>query len=427
MNLTVTGHHICGETAIIASKSNLHRLLICAALSKTPTIIKNATVSKDILATVDCLRAFAADINIDNDTITVLPFDTLKANPTLNCNESGSTLRFLLPIVAALGIGGSFTGCGRLSERPLSPLYELLSDNGCKLSPQGAFPLNIEGQLKGDLFEINGDTSSQFISGLLFAAPLLGNDCTIKINGNVESYPYIEMTLNTMKIFGINVVEVSPFTYKIASNSNYISPKNVVAEGDWSNAAFWLVAAGITKSYDFVLSNLNHSSLQGDKTILSILQKSGIKFKADGNKLKITEAEQLSPLQIDASQTPDLVPILSVFACAINGQTKIYNAKRLIYKESNRLQTVCEMISSLGGKIKITDDALTIDGTGRLKGGTVNSYNDHRIAMSAAVASFICDKPVTIIDTEATEKSYPDFYNEFQAKGMIICPPSETD
>ena len=239
MNLTVTGHHICGETAIIASKSNLHRLLICAALSKTPTIIKNTTVSKDILATVDCLRAFAADINIDNDTITVLPFDTLKANPTLNCNESGSTLRFLLPIVAALGIGGSFTGHGRLSERPLSPLYELLSDNGCKLSPQGSFPLNIEGQLTGELFEIGGNISSQFISGLLFAAPLWGNDCTIKINGNVESYPYIEMTLNTMQIFGINIVEVSPFTFKIASNSNYISPKNVVAEGDWSNAAFW--------------------------------------------------------------------------------------------------------------------------------------------------------------------------------------------
>lgn len=428
MNITVTGRALHGEAAIIASKSDLHRLLICASLSKTPTVIHNATFSKDIIATIDCLRAVAADIEINNSTITVTPFKEPKENPLLDCNESGSTLRFLLPVIAALGTKGQFTGRGRLADRPLSPLYEILLENGCQISAQGVFPLTVEGKLNGKLFEIDGGVSSQFISGLLFAAPLLNQDCTIKVTGKVESFPYIQMTLDAMARFGIHIDRESPCIFKIAGNSRYTSPGQITAEGDWSNAAFWLVAAAISKSYDFVLSNLNRHSLQGDIRIVSLLNEAGVTTKISNDTLQILNADNLQPLQIDAAQIPDLVPILAVLASAIPGQTVIYNAKRLIYKESNRLQTVYDMITSLGGRIKITDDGLIIDGTGRLTGGTVNSCNDHRIAMSAAVASFICENPVTIIDSEAVEKSYPQFYNEFEAKGMILCPPlSETN
>lgn len=428
MDLTVTGQHLCGETIIMASKSNLHRLLICAALSKGSTKILGATFSKDIFATVDCLRSFAADIVIDKDIITVKPYSKPKYNPLLDCNESGSTLRFLLPIIAALGVGGSFIGRGRLSKRPLSPLYELLQANGCKLSPEGSFPLSIEGRLHCNSIEIDGNISSQFISGLLLAAPLLNKEFIIKVKGKLESYPYIKMTLDTMKRFGVEVAELPDSVFKIPSDSQYNSPGEIMAEGDWSNAAFWLVSAAITKSYDYTISNLNHSSLQGDMSIVTILHKSGVEFEIGANTIRVCAAEHLSPLNIDVSDIPDLVPVIAVFACGVKGKTKIYNAKRLIYKESNRLQTVFEMITALGGKIEMNDDGLTIEGTGKLRGGTVNSYNDHRIAMSAAVASLISQQPVTIIDAEAVEKSYPDFFDQFKAKGMVICPPpSETD
>lgn len=423
MNISVTGRSLSGAANIISSKSDLHRLLICAALSKTPTIINGVTISKDIAATIDCLRAFAAEIEIKNDVIVVRPYAAPKKSPVLDCNESGSTLRFLLPVIAALGIGGSFIGSDRLAERPLSPLYELLESNGCSLSPQGHFPLKISGKLSGNRFCISGDISSQFISGLLFSAPLLRTGCEIQITGKVESYPYIQMTLNAMQRFGVQISKEKPFTFKISKNDYYNSPGEIMAEGDWSNAAFWLVAAAISKSYNFVLSNLNRASLQGDMLIVSLLQKAGVKFKITGNALQIIDAANLSPLHIDAAQIPDLVPVLAVFASAISGETVIYNAQRLIYKESNRLLTVNNMVSALGGQIRMTDDGLVINGTGRLCGGEVNACNDHRIAMAAAVASFICESPVTILDAQAVEKSYPNFYKEFASKGMIICPP----
>ena len=423
MNITVTGKSLSGRANIIASKSDLHRLLICAALSRTPTTIHGATLSKDIAATIDCLRAFAAEIEIETGAIVVCPYAEPKQAPVLDCNESGSTLRFLLPVIAALGTGGSFTGRGRLAERPLSPLYELLEAGGCRLSPQGQFPLQINGRLVGNHFSLSGSVSSQFISGLLFAAPLLGSGCEIQVTGKVESYPYIQMTCNAMRRFGVQIIEEPPCTFKISKNEGYISPGALIAEGDWSNAAFWLVAAAISKSYTFVLGNLNHVSLQGDMQLVSLLREAGVKLNISGNTLQITDATNLCPLQIDAAQIPDLVPVLAVLACAICGQTVIFNAQRLVYKESNRLQTVCDMISTLGGHIRMTEDGLVINGTGRLRGGQVNACNDHRIAMAAAVAAFICESPVTILDAQAVEKSYPDFYKEFASKGMVLCPP----
>lgn len=423
MNITVTGKRLSGSAEIIASKSDLHRLLICAALSDTPTVIHGVVLSKDIHATIECLRAVAADIQSEPGRIFVRPYAAPRPEPLLDCNESGSTLRFLLPVIAALGTGGRFTGRGRLAERPLSPLYEMLEAGGCRLSPQGQFPLTVAGQLTGRDFAIDGGVSSQFISGLLLAAPLFKQDCTIRVTGTVESYPYIQMTCNALRCFGIQIVQQSPCIFHTPGGCRYTSPGVLRAEGDWSNAAFWLVAAAISKSYDFTLTNLNHRSLQGDMRIVSLLREAGVALQITGDRLQITTAERLQPLRIDAAQIPDLVPVLAVFACAIHGRTVIEHARRLIYKESNRLQTVFDMITALGGKIQMTDDGLIIDGSGKLRGGTVNACNDHRIAMSAAVAAFICEQPVTITDAQAVEKSYPDFYTEFASKGMVLCPP----
>ena len=241
MTITVSGRTLEGTVAAPASKSAVHRLLICAALCEAPTSITGATLSQDIEATMACLTALGATIQVHNDTLAVTPIGKAMSGTLLDCGESGSTLRFLLPIAAALG-GASFTGRGRLAERPLSPLYELLCENGCTLSPQGKFPLTVEGKLHGRHFSIDGGVSSQCVSGLLLAAPLLGDIVQIEVSGTAESVAYIDLTVAAMRRFGVVVTRQGRvFTV----SGKYRSPQTVSAEGDWSNAAFWLVAKAI--------------------------------------------------------------------------------------------------------------------------------------------------------------------------------------
>ena len=404
MTITVSGRTLEGTVAAPASKSAVHRLLICAALCEAPTSITGATLSQDIEATMACLTALGATIQVHNDTLAVTPIGKATSGTLLDCGESGSTLRFLLPIAAALG-GASFTGRGRLAERPLSPLYELLCENGCTLSPQGKFPLTVEGKLHGRHFSIDGGVSSQFISGLLLAAPLLGDIVQIEVSGTAESVAYIDLTVAAMRRFGVVVTRQGRvFTV----SGKYRSPQTVSAEGDWSNAAFWLVAKAILPQAKLAVTNLNEDSLQGDRAIRQLI--------ADTKGLTV-------PLQIDAAQIPDLVPILAVLAAAINGRSVIGNAWRLRMKESDRLRSVCDMITALDGKVVEGEDYLVIDGTGRLRGGTVDACNDHRIAMAAAVAACICEEPVVIHGAEAVRKSYPTFFTEFAKRGMSVCPP----
>ncbi len=419
MNITVNGEKLHETVSLIGSKSDIHRLLICAAFADGVTEISGVTLSKDIAATVRCLRAFAADIVAEGDVLRVSPYGDLKRGAVLDCGESGSTLRFLLPVVAALGIGASFTGQGRLAERPLSPLYELLVENGVVLSEQGKFPLNMGGKFDKIDMEIDGSVSSQFVSGLLFAAPLLGG-ATIRVIGKVESAPYILMTCNALRRFGVCVEEKEPFCFEVSGN--YKAQGKLKAEGDWSNAAFWLVAAAISDSRGFVVENLNHSSLQGDMEIVKLLEAAGVKFEKTATGLKLASAEKIHSVDVNAAQIPDLVPVLALFACKAEGETVISGASRLVHKESNRLQSVTDMIKALGGDIEMKSDGLVVRGNGRLKGGTVDAQNDHRIAMTAAMASLICDGSVTIREAESVDKSYPTFFEEIKAKGMVICP-----
>lgn len=416
MTVTVSGRALNGATPIIASKSVVHRLLICAALCDAPTVIEGVTYSEDIEATIRCLQAGLADVTCEGDRVTVTPRQDRDPSALLDCGESGSTLRFLLPIMAACG-GARFTGRGRLSQRPLTPIYPVLEAHGCQLSAEGVFPLAASGRLQGDLFEIDGSLSSQFVSGLLMAAPLIGDTCRIRVTGEMASYPYIALTIEALSHFGIAVTEENGvFTVF----GRYRSAGVLTAEGDWSNAAFWLVGAAISHSGAFALSGASADSRQGDKAILALLEQAGFSvYHADGT-WRVTGGDNRQPLHVDAEAIPDLVPIVAVLASALPGETMIYNARRLIHKESNRLQSVRDMLEALGGKAAITEDGLRIQGS-CLQGGTVQGCNDHRIVMSAAIAALICKNPVTIVDAEAVNKSYPTFFEEIEKRGMSVC------
>ncbi len=416
MTVTVSGGTLSGNTRIIASKSVVHRLLICAALCDTPTVIEGVTYSEDIEATVRCLQAGLADVRCEDDRVTVIPRQDRDANALLDCGESGSTLRFLLPIMAACG-GARFTGKGRLSQRPLSPIYPVLEMHGCRLSEEGAFPLAVSGRLQGELFEINGSLSSQFVSGLLMAAPLMGNACRIRVTGEMASYPYIALTVEALSRFGITVTEENGvFTVF----GRYRSAGTLRAEGDWSNAAFWLTGAAISDSKEFELCGLSADSGQGDRAIVSLLRQAGFSVENNDTAWRVSGGVSRQPLRVDAEAIPDLVPIVAVLATALPGETVIYNARRLIHKESNRLQSVHDMLVALGGKAAITEDGLRVQGS-CLQGGTVQGCNDHRIVMSAAIASLICGEPVTIVGAEAVNKSYPTFFEEIEKRGMSVC------
>ncbi len=417
MDVLLKGGTLRGTVEAIASKSHVHRLLICAALAKQETVIKNIIPSKDILTTADCLEEYLAQVKRYGDDLSIRPYPRPKAKPLLNCTESGSTYRFLVPVACAKGVPVAFTGSRRLAERPLSPLYELLCEHGCTLSEQGVFPLHVKGKLQPGNFLIDGGISSQFISGLLLALPLLTRDSTIQITGELQSYPYIKMTLDALKTFSVDVKEEGRIFY-IKGNQHFISPGNIHAEGDWSNAAFFAVMGAFSPE-GITIQGLRQNSLQGDKAVLDILATCGatVTWRED---MVAVKRNVLRGQKIDAAQIPDLVPILAVMACAAEGQTVIYNAQRLRLKESDRIETVFRMIRSLGGNIAVTQDGFIIQGTGVLQGGTVDGANDHRIVMAAAAASCICREPVRIHGAEAVEKSYPYFFEDMKKLGAFL-------
>ncbi|MBR4020744.1 MAG: 3-phosphoshikimate 1-carboxyvinyltransferase [Firmicutes bacterium] len=383
---------------IISSKSDAHRALICGALSKDPCRVIYSGTSRDIEATEACLGALR------------------EGRREMYCGESGSTLRFLLPLMGALGHEAEFHMEGRLPQRPLSPLYEELEAHGCTLSPQGQVPLTIEGQLQPGTYRLPGNVSSQYISGLLFALPLLEGDSEILLTSTLESTPYVDMTIKTLSLFGIRIEKTSG-GYAARGNQAYTAPKEYMVEGDWSNACFFLAAGAFTEG-GITVSGLNLDSLQGDKAILDILQEMGATVSTGPAGITVQPGEGLCGITIDASQIPDMAPILSVLGLAASGTTEIRNAERLRIKESDRLRAITKTLTALGGQVEELPDGLRIEGGRRLTGGTIDSHNDHRIAMMAAIASLICDGKVTIGHAEAVEKSYPDFFDVLREAGL---------
>jgi len=426
MKITVMPDKIEGVVAAIPSKSHLHRLLIYAAFSDAPTIISCRDIgAEDITATIDCLSALGATINRTNG-FTVHPINRAKlphetsAPIVFPVGESGSTLRFMLPIVCALGLRGAFIMKGRLPERPLVPLDEQLKNNGVKLWRDGDV-LHCEGQLGHGDYTLPGDVSSQYISGLMMALPLLTKPSTLNITGDIESAGYIALTEQAGQNFGLHLEKNSNAQcaeYKIPAIGVYKSPGRVVAEGDWSNAAFWL-CAGAMPSGNVRITGLNRNSSQGDREVCDILKKMGVSVEWEGDELVIKSGKSgtLRATEIDGRAIPDLIPVLSVVASVARGTTVIRNASRLRIKESDRLSTTADTISSLGGKIQELSDGLTIDGVEKLRGGIVEAHGDHRIAMMAAIASAHTDLPVTIAGAQAVNKSYPNFWDDLRSLG----------
>ena len=412
MDITLNKPSLCGTLPAISSKSEAHRALICAALSDKPTNIVCTYTNNDIDATVSCLNSLGADISRKDGMFFVNPIKEVRQNAILDAGESGSTLRFIIPIIAALGIDAQIYMHGRLPNRPLSPLRELLSDNGVTLSPEGSNPLCMSGKLKSGNYQIAANVSSQFISGLLFALSLCEGDSTLALTGKIESENYIDMTLDTQRQFDANI-KYENNTFYIKGIGNYTSPEHLTVMGDWSNAAFFLCAGAISRDSVCVFG-IDKNSHQGDKKILDVLTSMGANIQISDDYITVFPSV-LHKANIDASQIPDLVPIIATMAAVSEGKTTIYNAERLRLKESDRIESVCAMIRALGGDITPTSDGMIIVGKPKLDGGTVDSFSDHRIVMSAAIASTVCKNPVTIIGYEAVNKSYPDFFDHFSS------------
>ena len=396
MTQIIPQSHISGTVAAIASKSAAHRLYICAALADSPTEITCQSTSRDIEATRACLAAMA------------------RGEALLPCGESGSTLRFLLPVAAALGLEVDFKMEGRLPDRPLAPLDQQLTAHGVRLSRPCHDLLHVSGRLEPGDYVLPGNVSSQYISGLLFALPLLQGTSTLTITGKIESAPYIAMTLDALKQFGVQP-ECRDHVYTIAPTA-YRSPGTAVVEGDWSNAAFWLCAGALAGPV--TVTGLDPDSLQGDKEVFEILRRFGAKTEQTGSSFTVSPGS-LHAIDIDAAAIPDLVPVLSVVAAAAEGTTRITNAQRLRIKESDRIKTVLAMLTALGAEAEEREDGLVIHGGKALTGGTVDSSNDHRIAMAAAVAATLCK--VTVERAEAVSKSYPRFWEDFEKMQNAEC------
>lgn len=401
MDTTIYPAPLSGSIAAIPSKSAAHRLLICAALAQGETDIYCPSLSKDIEATAACLAALGAGIDYCGGSFHVRPIERPRPGAVLDCGESGSTLRFLLPVLCALGSEATVKMHGRLPQRPLSPLWEELIAHGAVLNRPTEDTIAVSGRLQSGLYSIRADVSSQFISGLLFALPLLDGESRIELCGNIESLGYIEMTRQALARFALDL----PFENKcfsIPASAALLSPGRAQVEGDWSNAAFWLVASALSGG-GVEVSGLDPSSAQGDKAVVSAIE-------------SICAGDAV----IDCRDIPDLVPVLSVLAASTPGRTEFINAARLRIKESDRLAAVRRMLESLGGNCMELAEGLVIEGRGKLSGGVVDGENDHRIVMSAAVASIVCTDKVTIRGVQAADKSYPAFFNDFKALGGIL-------
>lgn len=392
MDITITPGLLSGTLNAIPSKSQAHRYLICAAFSDGPTELICPETNRDMEASAECLNALGASIAKTDTGFLVHPVKTVPKKAELFCHDSGSTLRFLLPVAGALGVDATFHLEGRLAMRPLSPLWEEMEKMGCCLTRPTEHTIRCTGRLRAGTYTIDGGVSSQFITGLLLALALIPGESAIALTGKVESLPYITMTQQAMARFGKQTEG-----YCVSGGTPFHTPKTLLVEGDWSNAAFFLAASALGSSV--AVQNLNQDSVQGDRAVGQLLPRL---------EEKIT---------ICAADIPDLVPILAVVAASKQGAV-FTDIRRLRLKESDRVASVIAMLKALGGNAEADENTLTVYGTG-LRGGTVDSVNDHRIAMAAAIGATVCQEKVTILGAECVKKSYPRFFEEYRRLGGI--------
>lgn len=419
--LRIEPRSLTGTLRVPSSKSMGHRALVCAALAQGSSQVEGVSVSRDILATCDCLRQLGAVITSREETGGRTAFTVEGTRPhqvgtEMDCGESGSTLRFLIPLAALTGDAFTFQGSGKLGSRPLEPYEVIFRQQGLvfrKGSARDNFPLTVQGPLRPGHFTLPGDVSSQFISGLLFALPLLEGESTLEITGKLESQSYIALTLSALQKYGITIEHENYRRYRIPGNQQY-QPREGAVEGDYSQAAFWLTAGMLGRTIS--LLGMDPDSLQGDKAIIPILQKMGGQVVFEGDRLVSRPGTPIGTT-IDAADCPDIIPVLTVAAALSQGHTEIIHAERLRLKECDRLKAMATELNKLGARITEKPDGLSIDGVEELSGGTVDCWNDHRIAMSLAVASILCREPLTLMGAECVSKSYPEFWQDFKTLG----------
>ena len=420
MEIKITPRKLEGTIEAMPSKSHAHRLLIARKISELQGGALEGGVE---------IPAFSDDIEATMACISQLDKNT----PYLECGESGSTLRFMLPVVMALKDSATFLGTGRLPDRPLSPLKEEMERHGCRFRMGSNKNTDrfkeicaVSGRLAAGDYVLAGNVSSQFITGLLFALPLLEDDSTITLTTELESAGYVDMTLDVLDAFNIDVdvsvTEGGFLKYSVPGGQVYREKPGIILDGDWSIAAFWLAAGSL--SGNILLTGLRLESSQRDKEILTILNRMGadleIEPQVDGTVNIRSRASILKGAEVDVGQTPDLMPILAVLMSFSEGTSMITHAERLQFKESNRLKAIYSVLHNLDADISYGGDWLSFTGKAFLEGGTVDSYGDHRIAMSAAIASCLCRGPIYLSNPIAVTKSYPDFYKDFATLGGEI-------
>ncbi len=408
MNITITPAPLTGAITPPPSKSQAHRLLIAAALAEGTSHISNVAFSQDITATLECMKALGAQAEADGSAVTLTgigsrrtPYSPCMCGAIhLDCGESGSTLRFLIPVALAVAGGAFFTGRGRLLARPQKPYADLFAEKGIFFAHE-AQAITAGGVLTPGSYELPGDVSSQFVTGLLYALPLLDGDSEIVLTTPLESRGYVDMTLLALEAFGVHAEETER-GYHIPGGQVYRC-SDLAVESDYSQAGFYYAAKGLGNEIEIL--GLNANSAQGDRCIVPYY-------------------EQLcgtGDVELDVSQCPDLVPALAAHAALRAGETtRIVNAARLRIKESDRLAAVTAELNKLGARVEEHPDSLTIRGVDTLHGGTVDAHNDHRIAMMLAVAATRADGPVTITGAESVKKSYPNFWEDYEALGGSI-------
>ena len=407
MNCSVKPFFANGVLTAVPSKSHAHRLLIMSAFSKGKTIIYNVGSSEDVYATANCLNSLGAKVEIEDGNATVVGAENIPNIALLDCGESGSTLRFLMPVCSALGVTVTFTGRGKLLTRPNDKLIEVLTSHGVSVNG-----FTHSGVLRGGNFDIDASVSSQYVTGLILASVLTGEDCKIKLMNGAVSKSYINITLKAVKSFGIEYT-VENDVIEIKGGQKFTSPKFITAEGDWSSAAFPLVLGAINGKV--TVKGLFYNSEQGDKVIIDLLKRAGVKLRESENSFT-AEKSQIKAVEFDAKDCPDTVPIVSTLLAFAKGTSTIKNVERLKIKESNRLEAIIDNLKRAGISAKTDGKNLYIQG-GEPKSNEFLGYNDHRIVMSAVVLAIGASGSSTVTNSSAVKKSYPEFFNDINKLG----------
>lgn len=405
MNRIIENKNLSGEIYAITSKSFAHRAIFCAALAGGESVIEIHDLSKDIEASLNAVKSLGVDVKKIGNKFYFNPAEKFEGPVTLDVNESGSTLRFLLPVIATLGLDAKVIRRGSLIGRTNSVYFEEFPKHGVEIKEVGD-SIYLRGKLRDFKFSLPGNISSQFISGLMLASGFCKEDFNIKLTTETESKPYIDMTLDVMKNFGVEVIEgKNSFTCR-----GKFSPANYVVEKDWSNALFFL-ASGVE------VKGLNKNSVQGDRKALEFLKDLGyVNISKDEFHLKkIRDAKK--NVILDAKNIPDAVPILSIMAALSNTHTEVINIKRLRLKESDRVKSTVEMLENLGVEVKLFENSFSFRGVEKFKSAKIDSHNDHRIAMAASIAATFAEGPIIINDSQCVEKSYKNFYEDFKSLG----------